>query len=120
MSQDQRFRPTDRLRKPADFERVFQRRCSIQGKTLLIYGCANDQGRTRLGRVVAKRGITAVQRNLLRRWLSEAFRQVKSDLPPGIDLIVKPLTVEGLDFRNISEELPLLVAKLADRLKSAP
>lgn len=119
MSQDQRFRPSDRLRKPADYERVFHRRCSVRGSRLLIYGCENDLGRTRLGRVVAKHGITAMQRNRLRRWISEAFRRSKNDLPLGIDLIVKPLQVESLSFQGIREELPLLAAKLSDRLRSA-
>jgi len=119
MSQDQRFRPDDRLRKPADYERVFQRRCSVRGTKLMIYGCENDLGRTRLGRVVVKRGITAIQRNRIRRWISEVFRQAKADLPKGIDLVVKPLTVDGLDFQGLREEIPLVVAKLADRLRSA-
>jgi ribonuclease P protein component len=115
----ERFRLNDRLCKPADYERGFQRRCSVRGTVLMIYGCENDLGRTRLGRVVAKRGITAVKRNQLRRWISEVFRRTKNDWPKGIDLIVKPLTAEGLSYQNIRAELPLLVAKLADRLRSA-
>jgi ribonuclease P protein component len=116
----ERFQPSYRLRKPADYERVFQRRCSVRGELLLIYCCENALEQTRLGRIVAKRGITAVERNKLRRWISEAFRQVKNDLPQGIDIIVKPLQVKRLNFHAISEELPLLVSKLADRLRSAP
>lgn len=112
---DQLYQPEDRLRSPADYQRVLDRQCKARGKWLLIFGCTNEVQRPRLGRVVSKRWGKAVVRNRYRRWMREAFRLAKAKLP-AIDLVVMPVqTIQC--FNDLQVEFVTLACKVAERLK---
>ena len=116
---DQSYRPQERLRTKAEYERVLQRKCTARGKFLLVYGCLNDVAHPRLGRIVGKRWGNAVARNKYRRWLREAFRRNKAQLPP-IDLVVMINQKLGIDYAAIEAELPSLARQVHQKLQTKP
>jgi ribonuclease P protein component len=119
MNTDRKFQRQDRLVRSEDFDRVFARKCSVRGHYLMVHGCENFLGRPRIGRVVGKRWGNAVVRNLYRRWLREAFRTVKSNLPPGIDYVIMPTRGVGVTYHAIVTELPELAERVSQRLSAS-
>lgn len=55
-----------------------------------MYAVRNEVGFARLGISVGRRFGSAVARNRAKRVIREAFRQIRHELPPGLDLIVVP------------------------------
>lgn len=112
------FSRQSRLRKQAEFDRVYALRQRAGDQHLLIFAARNECGRTRIGLSVSRKHGDAVCRNRIKRLLREAFRLSQHDLPSGLDLILIPKqqSVAGLeDFRR---SLVRLVKKLVRRLET--
>jgi ribonuclease P protein component len=78
-----------RLTRSADFERVYRQGRSIANRHLVLYAFSNRTGPdTRLGLSVSRKVGGAVERNLIKRLLREAFAHVEPDLQRGHDLVV--------------------------------
>jgi ribonuclease P protein component len=112
------FNKADHLRRPADFRRVYDRRCCVRAEFLTAYGCANGLDRTRVGFSVSRKVGAAVLRNRLRRLYREAFRLVREQLPKGLDLVLIPRTAKVPDLNILKETLVALTRELARRLAS--
>ena len=84
------FRPHEHLRRPADFQLVYDRRRSVSDDWLIVYACENDLPYLRLGLSVSLKVGGAVQRNRLRRLYREAFRLTRHEMPTGLDLVLIP------------------------------
>lgn len=90
-----------RLKRHGDFLRVFRNGRIATGTSLILHVLPSDAG-PRLGIVVSRRYGSAVERNLAKRRIREAFRYCAKDLPK-VDLIVRPqagcreTTVEALE-----------------------
>lgn len=100
-----------RLRKTGDFDRAFQR-----GKPLFFgeIGCRiakNDFNHIRLGFSFSKKHLNlAVERNRLRRVLSEGFSGIQAKpLHQGVDIVFfttsKPKKVDSATFRPAVESI---------------
>jgi len=113
---DQSYRPHERLRTKAEYERVLTRKRSARGKYIIVYGCENEVGHPRLGRIVGKRWGNAVARNRYRRWLREAFRRLKTTLPP-IDIVVMIAQKTGINYAAIETELAPLARQAQQKLR---
>lgn len=111
------FRQQDRLRSPYDFKRVYDRRCSVSNQWLIVYGCANELGRSRLGVSVSRKIGNAVARNRFKRLYREAFRLSRAELPTGLDLVVLPRSTREPTLNAVRQSLLTLVPTLARRLE---
>ena len=69
-----RFRPADRIRKQADFDRVYNARAYVADDMLVINGSTNELTHSRLGLSVSRKVGNAVARNRWKRLIREAFR----------------------------------------------
>src|SRR5687768_18528321 len=79
-----------RIRKAAEFDRIYKTRIFAADDVLVINGAASGLPHARLGLSVSRKVGNAVVRNRWKRLIREAFRLSKADLPSGIDLIVRP------------------------------
>ncbi len=110
------FRPHERIRDPLAFRRAFDRRRSASDAFLIVYGVENGLDHPRLGLSVGRRRVRrASARNRVKRYLREAFRLNKADLPAGIDLVVVPRG-PGLTFEQARRSLPDLARAVGRRL----
>jgi len=110
------FRPAEHLRRPSDFQRVYDRRRSVSDEWLIVYGCENGLPHLRLGLSVSRKYGPAVRRNRLRRLYREAFRLTKHELPAGLDLVLIPKTLKEPGLQDLIKALSKLVGQLAGRL----
>lgn len=114
-----RFPKTARLRASADFDRVFQRRCSLADRRVVIYFSVGDSERCRLGLVVSRKVGNAVTRNRWKRALREAFRRVQQDLPGHLDLVVLPRRGVQPVVAELQESFQQLARRGAAKLASS-
>src|SRR5260221_459459 len=112
----QRFRPHEHLRRPSDFQRVFDRRRSVSDAWLIIYGRENGLAFSRIGLSVSKKFGGAVQRNPFRRLYREAYRLTRHELATGLDLVFIPRQPTPPTLADLQCSLPRLINHLARRL----
>ena len=116
---NQRFRPHERIVDPTVFQRAFDRKKSSADPWLIVYGLENGRDHPRLGISASKRRIRkAADRNEFKRFVREAFRLSKAELPEGVDLIVVPKGAR-LSFDQARLSLPSLAKGVARRLAPA-
>ena len=110
------FHKQEHLRRPADFQRVYDRRRSASDEWLIVYACENGLPHLRLGLSVSRKFGNAVRRNRLRRLFREAFRLTRQEMPTGLDLVLIPRKKEDPDLAALKKALPRLVDQLARKL----
>jgi ribonuclease P protein component len=112
----QRFSARYRLKKAADFARVYRRRATASDGALLVYADKNELGHARLGLSVSRKQGGAVARNRWKRLLREAFRLSLLELP-AVDLVVIPRTRQKPQLRPLMTSLVQAASRAASRLK---
>lgn len=112
-----RFRPSQRLRTPADFQRVYRARVTAADGVAVVYSLPNDGPHTRLGLSVSCKVGNAVVRNRWKRVFREAFRLHVGDLPPRLDLIVVAKRRKPPSSAEAVASLVRLSADVARRLE---
>ena len=111
MMGDQRFRPREHVRRPADFTRAFAKGRRAGDDALVVYVVENMLGWSRLGLSISKKVGNAVRRNYIRRRIREAFRTSKSDLPANLDIICVAKPPAGNPEYDLPSAFPTLVRK---------
>ena len=114
---DQRFLPQHRIRRAADFQRAFRRRCAAGDQRIVVFGHPNGLSHPRLGLSVSRKVGGAVVRNRWKRLLREAFRLTRGQLPPGVDLVVVPKPEIEPDLVGLMASLARLAGKVARRIR---
>jgi len=113
---DQLFLAHFRLRRPADFQRVYARRRSASNGKMTVCCCENGLPYCRIGLSVSARVGGAVARNRWKRLLREAFRLRRSELPAGVDLVAIPRGGVEPELKWVSDALVSLAGQAAARL----
>ncbi len=107
-----------RLRKNKDFQRVRQQGRTTASRLLILTFATNDLATLRIGFVVSKRvSKRAVERNYVKRLLSEAIRPMLVGIPTGWDLVISAKTSSiGVKLSDLLDDLRILLrrAKLLD------
>lgn len=101
-----RFRPAQRLRKAAEFDRVFRQGVRLDGALFVLIAAPNHGPQDRLGLAVSRRVGGAVVRNRARRLLRESFRRLERRALPAADLVIlaKP-GIADCGLAEVSREL---------------
>jgi ribonuclease P protein component len=105
-----------RLRKQADFDRVYGGKVYAADDVLVMNGCRNDLDRARIGLSLSRKVGNAVVRNRWKRLIREAFRTQQSDLPRDLDMVVRPRRGAIPNLRNIQLSLRTLAQRIARKL----
>lgn len=87
---DKTFPQSVRLKTPAQFKAVYDRKRSVSDGVLVVYAAANGLPHPRVGLSVSRKVGNAVVRNRWKRLLREAFRLHRQALPVGLDFILIP------------------------------
>ncbi len=90
-----RFPAHLRLKSPADFQAVYDRKKSAADGLLIVYARENGLPHPRLGVSVSRKVGGAVVRNRYKRLFREAFRLTRPELPAGVDLVLIPRPQAG-------------------------
>lgn len=76
------------MRKRADFKRAYDEGSKVVMRPFVLFARANGLAHARLGVTATRKLGPAVVRNRARRLVREAFRQCRTTLPGGHDLVV--------------------------------
>ncbi|MBZ5558600.1 MAG: ribonuclease P protein component [Acidobacteriia bacterium] len=103
------LRPQERIRRHAEFQRVYEGGFRVSGRYSTVFLMPNAQGVGRLGIAATRKLGGAVQRNKAKRLIREVFRRNK--VAPGFDVVVVPkrelidasLIVLEADYRTLVE-----------------
>ncbi|MBN1504674.1 MAG: ribonuclease P protein component [Candidatus Eisenbacteria bacterium] len=77
----------ERLRRTADFERVYEQGSVFQGRHVVLFCLTAGVDQRKAGFVASRKIGGAVERNRARRRIREAYRKLRSGLPGNAHLV---------------------------------
>lgn len=106
----------EKLRKPQDFQRVYQEGRFLKSPLLVMHWLPNNET-TRIGISVSRKVGKAVIRNRVKRRLREAIRHLREEIPGGVDIIISArASAKDASFFDLQEVLRDLMKRLREEL----
>lgn len=110
-----------RIKKNAEFQKIFKRGISFANRQFVVY-CLAKEGQVafRIGLSVSKKIGNAVTRNRIKRYIRQAFLEMKEEINPNMDyVIIARHQAASLDFHESKKNLlhVLKVAKMIQKVK---
>ncbi len=101
-----------RLRKNADFRKVYRSAKSVSSRYLVLYPKARKNNGLRVGFSISKKIGKANVRNLYKRRLREIVRHYLPHIKPGYDLILLTrVPVTELGYQDLKKNVKYLLRK---------
>lgn len=103
-----------RLRRKKDFEKVYKKGKSLRQGFLFLKFLSNDSEVSRIGIVVSKKvALRATVRNLIKRRIRAAIKELIPDMKRGQDIVISALAGidKTTDFKKIKITLSDLLLK---------
>ena len=113
------FPKSRHLRRPTEFQRVYDLQHRAGDDCLLMFAAENELGATRIGLSVSKKQGNSVHRHHVQRLLREAYRLEQHNLPAGLDLILIPRQNRDASLDEYRRSLVGLARRLARRIESS-
>lgn len=98
-----------RLKKQADFERLFQKgKRAFSPSLTLIY---RPSDKTKMGISVGKRHGKSVKRNRIKRLIREAFRKTQGEMKGSYAFVIIPKVNESYEYATFVRHLQCMIKK---------
>ena len=98
-----------RLKKQADFQRLFQKgKRGFSPSLTILYRPAD---KTTMGISVGKKHGKSVQRNRIKRLLREAFRAAQSEMKGSYSIVILPKVAEEYSLETFIKHLQWIIRK---------
>ncbi|HBJ37305.1 MAG TPA: ribonuclease P protein component [Planctomycetaceae bacterium] len=116
-----RFGKRDRVKNGDDFTQII-RGGAFAADDILVVNVRRrlagpDQASSRIGITIPRKTGPAVVRNRWKRWIREAFRTQRAQIPVGLEIIVRPKRDAAGGFDAIAQSLPVTVRRASRKLK---
>ena len=113
------MKKTKMLKKNYEFKNILQKKNYYGGKQIEIFIAQNRQGINLLGIAVSKKIANSVQRNRVKRYVREAYRNIEDQIKEGYSIVIlwkKKVDVEKANYHDIKKDL-LAIFKNANMFK---
>ena len=115
---DFRFLQIYRLKLRTEFDTVFDQGLVASDSVLVTHAVHNRLGYTRIGLSISKRVGSSPIRNQWKRWMREAFRLNRQQLPIGLDVVIRPRRGAKGSFHAVEKSMMKLFRELDRKLPS--
>lgn len=110
-----------RVKKNAEFQKIFKRGKSFANRQFVVY-CIEKEGQEdfRIGLSVSKKIGNAVTRNRIKRYIRQAFLEMKDEVKPNMDyVIIARHQAATMDFHESKKSLQhvLKIAKMIQKVR---
>lgn len=102
------------LKKNYEFRKVFEKKNYYAGKYLEIFILKNGQNENFLGLAISKKIANSVQRNRIKRFIREAYREIENQVKQGYNIVIlwkKNVPIEKANYANIVSDLQNVICR---------
>lgn len=106
---------TFRIKKNKDFRYILKKGEFLRGKFLNIYIVKNKKNINNFGICISKKNGNSVERNKLKRWAREVYKNNEDDIKKGYNIVFlykKTTKIENLNYKLLDEEVKDILRKM--------